>query len=114
MHYVIDCAKKPLGRVATEIACILQGKKEPSYDPRLEGTDTVEIKNIDALVLTGRKEDQKIYYSLTTQIGHLKEAKFKDVVAKHGKQYILKHAVQRMLPKNKLQIRRMKRISFTK
>jgi large subunit ribosomal protein L13 len=111
-HYTIDCTNKPLGRVATEIATILQGKKSASYDPRLEGTDTVEVRNVDDLKLTGRKEEQKMYYSHTTQIGHLKERIYKDVVAKHGKKYILKHAVQRMLPKNKLQIRRMKRITF--
>ncbi len=111
-NYSIDCTKKPLGRIATEIASILQGKKNPSYDPRLEGDDTVTVHNVEELVLTGRKADQKIYYSHTTQIGHLKERKLSDVVAKHGKKYILYHAVERMLPKNKLQIRRMKRITF--
>jgi large subunit ribosomal protein L13 len=111
-NYTIDCEHKTLGRVASEIAIILQGKKNPTYDPRLEGDDTVTVLHIDQLVLTGRKEEQKIYYSHTTQIGHLKERKIKDVIAKHGKQFVLRHAVQRMLPKNKLQIRRMKRIIF--
>lgn len=111
-NYSIDCTKKTLGRIATEVASILQGKKNPSYDPRLEGDDTVTILNVDDMVLTGRKADQKIYYSHTTQIGHLKERKLSDVVAKHGNKYILRHAIQRMLPKNKLQIRRMKRITF--
>ncbi|MCL5011820.1 MAG: 50S ribosomal protein L13 [Patescibacteria group bacterium] len=111
-NYTIDCTHKTLGRVATEIATILQGKKHASYDPRLEGDDTVTVLHIDDLVLTGRKEEQKVYYSHTTQIGHLKERKIKDVIAKHGKKYVLRHAVERMLPKNKLQIRRMKRITF--
>lgn len=111
-QYTIDCSQKPLGRVASEIAYILQGKKSPSYDPRLEGDDSVVVRNVDELVLTGKKEEQKIYYSHTTQIGHLKERSYKDVVEKHGKRYVLLHAVKRMLPKNKLQIRRMKRITF--
>jgi large subunit ribosomal protein L13 len=112
MKYTINCSQKTLGRVASEIASILQGKKNPSYDPRLEGDDTVVIENVDALTLTGKKKDQKVYYSHTTQIGHLKERSYQDVVEKHGKRYVLLHAIQRMLPKNKLQIRRMKRISF--
>lgn len=112
MEYEIDCKNKRLGRVASEIAIILQGKKDPSYVPNKEGKDVVIIKNIDDLEVSGKKEDQKIYYSHTTQIGHLKKRKYKDVVAKHGKQYVLKRAVERMLPKNKLQSRRMKRIIF--
>lgn len=99
-----------MGRVASEIAVILQGKKNPSYDPRLEGDDKVIVKNIDQIEFTGNKEDQKIYYSHTTQLGHLKERKFKDVVAKHGMKFVLRKAVLKMLPKNKLQIRRIKRL----
>src|SRR3989344_1952202 len=102
MEYTIDCKNKRLGRIATEIAVILQGKKEPSYNPRLEGSDTVVVQNVEDLELSGNKLEQKKYYSHTTQIGHLKERKIKDVLAKHGKKYILRHAVLHMLPKNKL------------
>ncbi|MFA6495095.1 MAG: 50S ribosomal protein L13 [Candidatus Paceibacterota bacterium] len=109
-EYIIDCAGKRLGRVATEAAVILQGKKNPAYNPRLAGDDVVIIKNISVLEVSGSKEEQKVYYSHTTQIGHLKERKFKDVVAKHGMAYVLRHAVEHMLPKNKLQSIRMKRL----
>ncbi len=112
MEYTIDCKNKKMGRVASEIAQILQGKKEPEYDPRLEGKDSVLVQNVDDLELTGNKMDQKVYYSHTTQIGHLKERKIRDVIAKHGKKYILRHAVLRMLPKNKLQAKRIKRMKF--
>ena len=114
MEYTIDCKGKVLGRVASEIALILQGKKNAGYNPRLEGIDKVIVKNIDSLNLTGRKTEQKVYYSHTTQIGHLKERKFSDVVAKHGMQWILRKAVMRMLPKNKLQARRIKRMIIEK
>jgi large subunit ribosomal protein L13 len=109
-EYIIDCKGKKLGRVATEVAVILQGKKDPSYNPRRAGDDTVVIKNVSALEVTGSKADQKVYYSHTTQIGHLKERKFKDVVDKHGMGYVLRHAVEKMLPKNRLQNIRMKRL----
>lgn len=110
--YTIDCKGKRLGRVASEIAIILQGKKNPSYDPRLEGDDKVTVTNIDKITLTGNKKDQKIYYSHTTQLGHLKERKFKDVVAKHGMKFVLRKAVLKMLPKNRLQVKRMKRLTI--
>jgi len=109
-EYIIDCKGKRLGRVATEAAVILQGKKNSAYNPRFAGDDTVVVKNVLALEVTGNKADQKVYYSHTTQIGHLKERKFKDVVAKHGMAYVLRHAVEHMLPKNRLQNIRMKRL----
>jgi large subunit ribosomal protein L13 len=112
--YVIDCKGKVLGRTASEIALILQGKKNASYNPRLEGGDGVIVKNVDKLVLTGRKTEQKIYYSHTTQIGHLKERKFKDVVAKHGMGWVLRKSVLRMLPKNKLRVARIKKLVIEK
>lgn len=108
--YIIDCEGKRLGRVATEVAVILQGKKDASYHPRLAGVDTVVIKNISSLSVSGNKADQKVYYSHTTQIGHLKEKKFADVVARNGMAYVLRHAVEHMLPKNRLQKIRMKRL----
>ena len=114
MEYTIDCKGKVLGRLASEIALILQGKKNASYNPRLEGDDKVIVKNIDKLTLTGSKADQKVYYSHTTQIGHLKERKFKDVVEKNGMEWVLRKAVLRMLPKNKLQARRIKRLIIEK
>lgn len=113
-EYTIDCKGKVLGRVASEVALILQGKKNPNYNPRLEGDDKVIIKNIDNLVLTGNKKDQKVYYSHTTQIGHLKERKFKDVIEKHGIGWVLRKAVLRMLPKNRLQAKRIKRLIIEK
>jgi large subunit ribosomal protein L13 len=114
MDYIIDCKGKVLGRVASEIALILQGKKSPSYNPKFEGEDRVIVKNVNLLNVTGKKALDKVYYSHTTQIGHLKERKFADVVAKHGMEWVLKKAVLRMLPKNKLQSKRIKRLIFEK
>lgn len=112
MQYTIDAKGKRLGRIASEIATILQGKKEASYNPRLEGNDSVLVKNVDMLELSGKKLEQKKYYSHTTQIGHLKIRTVKNVIATHGKKYVLRHAVLRMLPKNKLQAKRIKRMKF--
>lgn len=105
--YVIDAKGKSLGRVASEIATILQGKKQPKYEPRLVGSDRVIVENVKSVVLTGRKAVQKIYYHHTGPLGHLKENKFKDVFQKNPA-WVLRHAVNLMLPKNRLRAKRMK------
>ena len=111
MDYTLDAKNKPLGRLASEIATILQGKKHAAYEPRLLGTDRVIVKNADKVVLTGRKPAQKVYYKHTGKLGHLKETKFKDAFAKNPK-WVLQHAVNLMLPKNKLRAKRMRQLIF--
>ncbi len=108
-EHVIDAKNKKVGRLASEIAGILQGKNSPRYNPRLEGEDTVVVKNAKGLVLTGRKADMKIYYRHAGQLGHLKENKFADVFKKKPA-WVLRHAVRLMLPKNKLAAKRLKRL----
>lgn len=107
--YTIDAKNKRLGRIATEIAMILQGKRTPHYDGRLPGNDVVTVKNIKGLILTGKKRLDKVYYRHTGPLGHLKERKFKDVLEKNPA-WVLRHAVYLMLPKNRLRKLRMKRL----
>ncbi|MDP3052588.1 MAG: 50S ribosomal protein L13 [bacterium] len=110
MDYIFDAKNKKLGRLASEIAIILQGKKNPDYEPRLPGTDRVIVKNITAIEVSGKKEEQKIYYHQTAgYLGHLKKKTYREVFAKEPAR-VLRLAVLRMLPKNKLQIKRMKRL----
>lgn len=108
--HTIDAKNKKLGRLASEIAVILQGKKSADYEQRLAGQDRVVVKNVDFLVLTGKKEEQKTYYHHTGYMGHLKEETAKEVIAKKGKKELLRRAVINMLPKNKLRIIRIKRL----
>jgi len=110
MIYTIDATNKPLGRLASEIAVILQGKKSPKYQPRLEGEDKVIVKNVDKMIVTGKKFKQKKYYRHTTQIGHLKERTLEQIWSKKGPAEVLRRAVLGMLPKNKLRVKRMKRL----
>lgn len=108
--YTIDAKNKKIGRLASEIAVILQGKKNPSYDPRLEGEDRAIIKNIDKISLSQKKADQRIYYRHTTQIGHLKKQTLSELIEKKGTAEALKKIVKEMLPENKLRVRRMKKL----
>jgi len=112
MEYTIDAKNKKLGRLASEIAVILQGKKSVKYEPRLEGKDKVVVKNISQMEVTGMKMKQKKYYHHTTQIGHLKTKTLQMVWEKKGPAEILRHTVMGMLPKNRLQIKRIKRLTI--
>ena len=110
MDYIIDATNKKLGRLASEIAVILQGKKNPNYEPRLEGEDKVFVKNINNLEVSGKKMKQKTYYRHTTQIGHLKEETLEMLWQKKGPAEVLRRVVLHMLPKNRLKIKRIKKL----
>lgn len=105
----LDASEQTLGRLASKIAMILQGKDQPSYNPRSEGDATVKIKGIRGLRVTGNKMDGKIYRWYTGYPGGLKERKYKEMFEKRP-QWILRHAVMGMLPKNRLRSRRIKRL----
>ena len=109
MDHILDAQGKRLGRLASEIAVILQGKKHALYNPKNEGTDRVIVKNIKKITITGRKATQKIYYKHTGPLGHLKERKFAETFKKNPG-WTLKHAERLMLPKNRLNVRRLKRL----
>lgn len=110
MQYTIDAKNKKIGRLASEIAVILQGKRSAKYEPRLEGEDGVVVKNIAQLDIAAKKTEGKVYYSHTGRIGRLKERTMKMVIEKKGPAEILRRTVKGMLPKNKLLAKRMKKL----
>ena len=108
--YNIDAAGKSLGRLATEIATLLRGKREVSYIPYIDPMITVKISNIDKIVLTGKKATQKIYYHYTGYQGGLKKIKYHELIKKDSSR-ALKLAVLRMLNKNRLRAKLIKRLT---
>lgn len=110
MNHTIDATKKKLGRLASEIAVILQDKNLPNYAPRLAGKNSVTVKNAAKIEVSGRKMKQKKYYHHTSQIGHLRIERLEEVWQKLGPAEVLRRAVRGMLPKNRLQKERMKRL----
>ncbi|OGM89384.1 50S ribosomal protein L13 [Candidatus Wolfebacteria bacterium RBG_13_41_7] len=110
MNYEIDAKNKSLGRLAGEIAVILQGKKNPKYNPRLEGEDSVIVKNIARVAINSKKAKQKVYYHHNTQLGHLKERTMEMILDKFGPAEVLRRSVMGMLPKNRLRVKRMKKL----
>lgn len=113
MQYIIDAKNQKLGRLASKIAQILQGKMSADYEPRNPGKDTVVVKNASQLVVSGKKSEQKIYYRHTGYMGHLKERVYKEFFAKSPKK-VLELAVKRMLPQNFLKQKRLNRLTIEK
>lgn len=111
MDYHIDAKNKILGRVASEIAGILQGKKHPNYAPNRVSKDRVYVENYDKISVTGKKLVQKVYYHHTGYVGHLKETRLEERLAKNPKTAI-RETVRKMLPRNFLNQRRLKNLKF--
>ena len=106
---LIDAKDAPLGRLSTEIAKYLIGKYKPSYTPHVDGGDYVVVINASETVVTGNKEDDKIYYRHSGFPGGIKDATLKEVREKFPER-IIENAVKGMLPKNKLSSGRMQRL----
>jgi len=109
--YNLDAKNKILGRLSSEIAQILQGKKNPNYEPRLVGEDKVYVKNYKEIKVSGKKAKEKIYYHHTGYMGHLKKKTYEQIFEKDPKR-VIREAVRRMLPKNFLNQRRLKNLIF--
>jgi large subunit ribosomal protein L13 len=109
--YKIDAKNKILGRIASEVAMILQGKKSAAYNPRMIGADRALVSNYKEIKVSGAKFTDKIYYRHTGYVGHLKEKTFAQEFEKNPK-WVLREAVRRMLPKNFLNQKRMKNLIF--
>ncbi|KAL3829509.1 hypothetical protein ACJIZ3_018311 [Penstemon smallii] len=98
---VFDAKGQVLGRLASHISTVVQGKDKPTYTPYREDGDMCIIINAKDISVTGRKMTDKFYRWHTGYIGHLKERSLKDEMAKDPTEVIRK-AVLRMLPRNKL------------
>lgn len=99
--FVVDAAGLRLGRLATVVARTLRGKDKPMYTPYADTGDFVVVVNADKVVLTGRKEEQKVYYRHSGRPGGLKERSVREVREKQPT-LMVEHAVRGMLPKNSL------------
>lgn len=109
--YVVDATNKILGRFATRIARILTGKNKPQYTSHVDCGDFVVVLNAGKFRVTGKKMDDKIYYSHSGYPGGLKAISLKLMLEKQPKKIIYK-AVSGMLPKNRLRDRRLKRLKI--
>lgn len=105
----LDAENLAIGRLASEIALILRGKNKTEFQPHLDCGDIVEVINLSKVKFTGKKLEQKKYFSYSGYPGGLKEKKMKDVYSKNPGE-VLKRAVREMLPPVKFRDNMLKRL----
>ena len=98
--YVIDAEGVVLGRMAAQIAKILQGKNKPSYVPNLDCGDYVIVINAGKVKLTGKKLTAKKYFKHTGWIGGIKETTAGKLLAGRFPERVVEKAVERMISRN--------------
>ena len=99
--HIIDADGAVLGKVATKAADVLRGKNKPTFTPHLDTGDFVVVINAEKVVLTGKKETEKVMTSYSGFRGGLKKFSPADVRAKHPER-LLEKAVKGMIPRNRL------------
>jgi large subunit ribosomal protein L13 len=107
--WVIDAEGKVLGRLASEVAKLLMGKRKVYYQPDVDCGDFVVIINAEKVRVTGNRLEEKVYHFHTNYPGGHKERTLRWML-EHKPEEVIRLAVKRMLPKNKLGHRMLKRL----
>jgi large subunit ribosomal protein L13 len=109
--YLIDARDKILGRLASEIAILLRGKRKPVFTPHMDAGDYVVVVNADKVLLTGDKLQKKMYYRHSGYVGGLREIPAREMLQKRP-QNLIRLAVKGMLPKNSLGRRQLRKLKI--
>jgi large subunit ribosomal protein L13 len=107
---VVDASGRTLGRLATQIADTLRGKRKPEYTPHCDVGDFVIVVNAEKVAVTGKKREDKLYHRHTGYPGGLRTRTLDEMLARRPEEVIRK-AVKGMLPRNRLaraQLRKLK------
>jgi large subunit ribosomal protein L13 len=99
--WLINAEGRVLGRMATEVADLIRGKRKPQFTSHLDTGDFVVIVNAEKIKVSGRKLDQKKYYTHSLYPGGIKEETLKDLLERKPEE-VIKKAVWGMIPKGKL------------
>lgn len=108
--WLVDASDKIVGRLASEIAVILMGKHRPTYTPHVDTGDFVIVVNADKVKLTGKKWEQKEYAWFTGYTRQRTETAGRRLQDHPDR--ILREAVRRMLPKNKLAVKMLAKLKI--
>ena len=108
--FIVDAAGKPLGRLASEIARVLRGKHRPTFTPHVDTGDYVIVTNVGKVTFSGKKWDQKQYAWVTGYPGQKIEKA--GARLQRRPELILREAVRRMLPKNKLAFKMLNKLKL--
>jgi large subunit ribosomal protein L13 len=99
--YLVDAEGKNLGRLATQIADTLRGKRKPQFTPHVDTGDFVIVVNAEKIAVTGKKLDDKMYYRHSGYPGGLKQRTLREQLERRPTE-VIRAAVKGMLPRNKL------------
>ncbi len=99
--WLVDASDQTLGRLATRIATLLEGKHKAIYSPHLDSGDHVVVVNAVKVRVTGNKLLQKMYYRHSNYPGGLKEESLQALMARKP-EIVIERAVKGMLPQNRL------------
>jgi len=99
--HVVDADGAVLGRLAAQVANVLRGKNKPIFSDHLDAGDFVVVINAEKVVVTGKKETDKLFMSYSGWKGSERYRSVAEVRAKHPERLVM-HAVKGMIPKNRL------------
>jgi large subunit ribosomal protein L13 len=109
--YLIDAKGQVLGRLASKLAYLLQGKHRPDFTPHVDQADFFVIINADKIKLTGKKLDQKVYWRHSGYMGGLKLETARKLLEKKP-EMLIHLAVKRMLPRNRMRPKLLKKLKI--
>jgi large subunit ribosomal protein L13 len=98
---LVDAEGQTLGRLATQLADTLRGKRKPTYTPHVDVGDFVVVVNAEKIAVTGAKLQEKLYYRHSGYPGGLKQRTLSEMLARRPEE-VIRLAVRGMLPKNRL------------
>jgi large subunit ribosomal protein L13 len=109
--FLIDAEGITLGRLATRVATLLLGKHKPQYAPHIDCGDNVVVINVEKIAVTGSKLTDKHYYHHSGYPGGIRSRSLEEMLARNPA-LVIEHAVSGMLPKNRLQDDRLRRLKL--
>ena len=107
--YVVDVADETLGRVASRIAHVLEGKHKPTYSPNLDSGDHVIVLNAKRIAVTSNKRESKLYIRHSGYPGGFKEETLGHLLERRPEE-VIRRAVKGMLPRNRLGVQQLRKL----
>ena len=108
--HLVDATDRIVGHLASDIAVVLMGKHRPTYTPHVDTGEYVIVTNVEKVAFSGKKWEQKKYTWYTGYTG-LRSISAADRLEQQP-ELILKEAVRRMLPKNKLGLKMLSKLKL--
>ncbi|MEI6446649.1 MAG: 50S ribosomal protein L13 [Actinomycetes bacterium] len=109
--YVVDAEGKTLGRLSTQIADLLRGKRKPTYTPHVDTGDFVIVVNAEKVSVTGNKRTEKLYHRHSGYPGGLRTRTFEEMIERKPED-VIRLAVKGMLPRNRLSRRQITKLKI--